>query len=69
MDQPQPQHPRRPRMLFYMIEINLLLWLATIGGTLQTGSPSGLVGLAIFSGVLAGILQHLAYYRLYRRPD
>jgi len=50
------------KRLFFTIEVNLLLWIAA--AIAAKGAPVVLVGL-----VLAAVLQHWAYYDLYRHAD
>ncbi len=57
---------RALKAVFYTIEINLVLWLAALGVSAPTERRSTWVVLCIGAAV-AAILQHWAYYALYRR--
>ena len=53
------------KALFFAIEINLLLWLAAVGMSLH-GDGSIWILLLIGAG-FAAIVQHWAYYALYKQ--
>jgi len=56
------------RGLFTTIEINLLLWLVVCGAIWEsTAIENHTKHIAAAAFVLAAILQHWAYYNLYRR--
>lgn len=56
------------KAMFFAIEINLILWMAVLGGALTSNpeSPETRWILPTIGAGLAAILQHWAYYRLYR---
>jgi hypothetical protein len=50
------------------VEINLLLWLATLGAVFSTDERGSSVKGVIIVGVISAVLfQHWAYYSVYRR--
>jgi len=63
------------KLTFLTVEVNLLLWLAMAGVTLRhNATPGGAAHSAVdlrwlaFIGVaFAAVVQHWAYYALYRR--
>jgi len=53
------------KLLYFAIELNLILWLALIGVLFATGTDVGTVKtIAIVGVVLSALVQHCAYYRL-----
>lgn len=49
------------RMLFFAIELNLVLWI--VAGVRTGWDPAVVVGL-----VLSALVQHSAYYAMVRKP-
>lgn len=56
------------KAMFFAIEINLILWLALLGATISplAESPHTRWILPVIGAGLTAVLQHWAYYRLYR---
>ena len=52
--------------LFWTIEINLVIWLIVLGRIIETNIDSITRGFVIAGFSLAAILQHLAYYNIYK---
>ncbi len=62
-----PLTRRQLKGLFYTIEINLLLWLC-VGGVVWQSSAELFVKQVTIAGLaVAAVLQHWAYYNLYRK--
>ena len=59
--------PKQLKGLFFAIEVNLVLWII-VAGTVYQSSAELFAKVATVAGfLLATILQHWAYYHLYRR--
>ncbi len=56
------------KLMFYSIEINLLLWLA-VCGSLWSGMPQSksIAYLATIGCAVAAVVQHWAYHRNYKK--
>ena len=59
--------PRQLRGLFVVIEINVLLWLCVCGAIWQSGVEPKIRHLAVAGMVYAVLLQHWAYYKLFKK--
>jgi len=60
-------NPRQLKGLFYTIEVNLVLWIA-VAWTVWESSAQRSAKLATVGGfIIAALLQHWAYYNLYKR--
>ena len=55
------------RGLFSVIEINLFLWLVVAGTVWQSSAENSVKYLTAVGFVVAAVLQHWAYYKLYRK--
>ena len=56
------------RILFLVIEINLILWLATCGMTFgSVESMKSVSAMALVGFAFAAIGQHWAYYAVYKK--
>jgi len=54
--------------LFATIEINLLIWLAVCGAIWRSPSADDHIKFVAVGGmIIAAVMQHWAYYNLYRR--
>ena len=59
---------RTLRIMFLVVEINLLLWLAMVGVTLHFVEPTKPAAIMAFAGIaFAVIVQHWAYYAVYEQ--
>jgi hypothetical protein len=58
--------PKQIRSFFYAIEVNLILWIAVL--ILVWRSDAGLLTKQVttFGFIIAAVIQHLAYYNLYK---
>ncbi len=56
------------KLMFYTIEINLLLWLSVCGMLWSDPSQNKSVTYTATLGfALAALFQHVAYHRIYKR--
>jgi len=55
------------KMSFFLVEINLVLWLVALGTVLTSGVRNDTLWVAIAGFIFAAIWQHQAFYR--RRRD
>ncbi len=59
--------PKQLKRLFITIEVNALLWLAVCGAIWSSRSVEPNVKYLATAGmILAALLQHWAYYNIYR---
>ena len=60
-------NPRQLKGLFFTIEVNLVLWII-VATTVWESSAERWVKVAATGGcIIAALLQHWAYYNLYKR--
>ena len=59
--------PKQIRSFFYAIEVNLLLWIAVLILVLRSDASLLTKQVTIFGFIIAAIIQHLAYYNLYKK--
>jgi hypothetical protein len=56
------------RYLFFAIEVNLVLWLCALGIVLSGEAEVGLLKTLIIVGAaVSAVVQHWAYYAVYKR--
>ena len=56
------------KLMFYSIEVNLLLWLAVCGMLWSDSSSNkSLTYVATFGCAVATLVQHWAYHRIYKK--
>ena len=55
------------RNLFAVIEVNVLLWLIVCGAVWSSSVERNVKYIAAAGMVISALLQHWAYYNLYRR--
>ena len=58
---------RQIRGVFYAIEVNLLLWIAVVVSVWRSSAGPFTRQVATAGFVVSAILQHWAYYRLYKK--
>jgi len=59
--------PRQLRGLFLVIEINVLLWLLVCVAVWHSGVEQNIKYCATVGMVIAAVLQHWAYYNLFKK--
>ena len=58
------------KMLFFSIEVNLILWMVVAG--ILFGNPSDVTGAKTFAIIgfgLAAVVQHWAYYNIRKKQN
>ncbi len=56
------------RKLFLTVEVNLMLWLAALGTVMASDEDAGALKPVLIVGLaFAAIVQHWAYYAVYKR--
>jgi len=55
-----------PKLIFWGIEINLILWLAAFGSVAAGKEWSLPASLCVVGVIGSAILQHWAYYHIYK---
>jgi hypothetical protein len=58
---------RAMRRLFYVIEINLLMWVGVAWGVWRSSAEDHIKWMAVGGAVVAAVLQHWAYYDLFKK--
>ncbi len=58
---------KQMRNLFAVIEVNVLLWLIVCGAVWSSSVERNVKYIAAAGMVISALLQHWAYYNLYRR--
>lgn len=59
--------PKQIRSFFYAIEINLIFWIAVLVLVWRSGADSLTKQITTLGFIVAAILQHVAYYNLYKK--
>jgi hypothetical protein len=59
--------PKQIRSFFYAIEINLIFWIAVVVLVWRSGADSLTKQITVLGFIIAAILQHVAYYNLYKK--
>jgi hypothetical protein len=59
--------PKQIRSFFYAIEINLLSWVAVLIMVWRSSADSLTKQVTTLGFIVAAILQHVAYYNLYKK--
>jgi hypothetical protein len=59
--------PKQIRSLFYAIEINLIFWVAVVVLVWRSCPDSWTRLVTTVGFIIAAILQHVAYYDLYKK--
>lgn len=61
---------RTLKLLFWTIEINLILWVVALGAVFSTNEHGRAAKSVVAVGVIFAILaQHWAYYAVYKRAQ
>jgi len=58
---------KQMRNLFTVIEVNVLLWLVVCGAVWTSSAEQKTKIVAVAGMVISALLQHWAYYNLYRK--
>ena len=57
-------------MMFFSIEVNLLLWLAVVGTLFANPLDVSQARTTTIIGCgIAAVIQHWAYYNIYKKPN
>ena len=59
--------PKEIRSFFYAIEVNLLFWIAALIMVWRSEADSLTKQVTLLGFIIAAIIQHVAYYSLYKR--
>lgn len=60
-------NPRQLKGLFFTIEVNLVLWIAVAWAVWESSAERPTKLAAAAGCIIAALLQHWAYYSLYKR--
>jgi hypothetical protein len=63
----EPLTRRQLKLLFFSIEVNLALWLGVVGAAWFFPAEDIMKYTATTGCIVAALLQHWAYYNLYKR--